>query len=158
MYTATYDSGIKPAKQTSKKNSLGQGIPADDVDPRLLTQVGKHLNTSVHGARITRAMHSASMGSDKVSFSIDKSTWTPDGPCDGLVMAFWPDGSRGGGGLVGGVFEHHKIGQTVKLLENIVNGYVAGLCPAKGMPVFYGLISYDGKERTNLVRASNNWP
>lgn len=113
-------------------------------------------------AIIDKEMRSARIDGGKVWLDYEKLTgWRVDrgekDPADGHVcIAFMADN----GELIAGRFDHKKVGQTVKGLENIVpegkgpiitaNG--RGYVPRKGQEVGFFILDRTGKLRTNTVK------
>lgn len=130
------------------------GGSADDVIPvSEITIIGNNKKDPKKAA-VTRKLHSASISGNKISFKTDPLNWpTQTGnngkTTDGGLVLIWRDGD----GYIGGWFDHHGVNQTVKGLENITGGYIDKRQPQKGAKCYIYLISYDGKQRTNIVEA-----
>lgn len=125
-------------------------IPADQIEI-----IGKHKMSPAKAAPSAR-LHSAKIEGGNVRLSFDPLGWPTQSSkgktVDGGVIIVW----QSGGKFVGGWFDHHGQGQKVKTLSNIFGGYVDGRQPPPG-PVWFYLISYSGRERSNIVRSSNDW-
>jgi hypothetical protein len=93
---------------------------------------------------------SASMTSRDVRFSYDHYPW---GGSMGLVHFFFWNGTT----WQGGKFDWIRAGgQSLKLLENIHDGYNGLHAPPSGSPVAFAWTSADGRERSNLAKTV--WP
>lgn len=106
---------------------------------------------SCKGAVKVMTLTSAKISSDgnKVSFSWDRYPWSGMGLGHFFVWT--------GSGWKGGKFDWiRQGGQSVKLLENVHEGYNGLRAPPSGTPVAFAWTSSDGDERSNLVKTT--WP
>lgn len=131
----------------------------DAIDLSNAKSLGRHAKVEPKKATITRKMISAKQEGSKVRIEFEPLDWpsktgSNGKTTDGGVYIYWvaPDGK-----VIGGFFDHHGKKQTLKVLDNIPAGYLDGQCPADGTEVYFGIVSYDGKERTNFVKCSNTW-
>lgn len=136
-----------PATSTNLETSTSNTV--DDIDVAKVKIIGKHgMNPSK--AQPTRTLHSVSDMGGNCRLSYDPLGWPTTSAkgktCDAGVVILWPEGD----GYTGGWFDHKKVGQSVKTMENIFGGYVDGKQPPAGSQVWFYLISYDGKQRTNI--------
>lgn len=109
-------------------------------------------------AVIDKEMRSARIDGGKVWLDYEKlNGWRVDRgdkDLDGHVcVAFMADN----GELIAGRFDHKKVGQTVKGLENVTSGIISAngrsYQPSKGQEVGFFILDRTGKLRTNTVKA-----
>lgn len=128
----------------------------DELDISSAVMLGPHKDMVAQRAAITRAMYSANIEGDKVKMSFETLNWPEKSGSkvtDGAVYIFWITGGQ----VIGGYFDAHSVGQTTKGLENIYGGYLDGQQPPKGSTVYFALVSYDVKQRTNTKRSNTTW-
>lgn len=152
-----------PASDVAVEARSREAAPAPAVDGRDQLDIsnakslGTHAGMSAQNAAVTRTLYAAAKEGDHVSLSFDALNWPSKGDggkrVDGGVWIFWIDG----GEVVGGLFDFHGVGQTVKTLENIYGGYLSGRKPAAGSPIWFALVSLDGSERTNVAQSQTPW-
>lgn len=156
----TPDPGVTndpPAPDPVVTNQPPAPIPGDDVDIRGAQIASKHKHNP-SAATITAQLTSARIEGSNVRLAFSGIDWPAQTgsngkSTDGGVCILWRESS---GALVGGFFDHHGVGQIVKTLENIPGGYMDGKQPAHGAPVWFYLIDYANKHRTN-VKAGGTW-
>lgn len=128
----------------------------DQLDISGAVSLGTHAGISAQNATITRTLYAASKEGGSVSLSFDELNWPTQGggkKVDGGVWIFWVDGGQ----VLGGLFDFHGVGQTSKTLENIYGGYLSGKKPAPGAPIWFALVSLDGRQRTNVAQSQTPW-
>lgn len=129
---------------------------SDDLDISSAQTLGQHQESVAQNAAITRALYSANVDGDKVQLSFETLNWPEQRgskTIDGSVHLFWVDGTQ----VVGGYFDAHAVGQTVKGLENVYGGYLGGRQPPRGATVYFALVSLDASQRTNVKRSDTPW-
>ena len=153
--SAKADSTASTASTTSTEpaSAPAPSFEGDELNVSSARSLGTHSGIRPQDARVTRAMYSANKEGDVVRMDFDTLNWPKDGQLDGRVCMYWKDG----GEVIGGHFDWHKVGQTVKTLENINGGYLGGKRPAKGSPIWFCIINNAGTERTNMKQSSSNW-
>ena len=133
------------------ENSAG-----DELDISGARMLGPHKDMVAQNARITRGMYAADKEGNLVQMAFEDLNWPSEGSgkkLDGGVYIFWDDG----GGIVGGLFDWHAVGQTAKTLENIHDGYLDGRQPPRGAAIWFAIVSMDASERTNVKRSDSAW-
>lgn len=151
----------RPAAATN--HTPEQALTGDDIPASAIRVIGKHAMSPAK-ATVTRRLHSVADMGGNCRLSYDPLGWpttsTKGKTCDAGVCIAWPENGEIVGGIltnaIGGWFDHKKVGQSVKTMENIFGGYVDGRQPPRGAQVWFWLISYDGKQRTN-IKAGWNW-
>jgi hypothetical protein len=131
-------------------------VGLDDLDISAARMLGPHSDMVAQGAAITRLLFSANVEGDKVAMSFEDLNWPEQHgkkTTDGAVYLFW----QSGGGVVGGYFDAHGVGQTSKGLENVYGGYLSGQQPPRGATVYFALVSFDAAQRTNVKRSETPW-
>lgn len=125
----------------------------DDIDVSNSISYGTHQGVLIQNATITRKLHSADQSDGFVGLSFDPLNWPTQGRVDGRVFLLWEENGQ----VIGGMFDWHARGQTVKTLENALHGYLGGKRPPKGATVYFALTNINGTERTNVKRSNNPW-
>lgn len=128
----------------------------DELDISGARMLGPHKDMVAQNARITRGMYAADKEGNLVQMAFEDLNWPSEGSgkkLDGGVYIFWDDG----GGIVGGLFDWHAVGQTAKTLENIHDGYLDGREPPRGAAIWFAIVSMDASERTNVKRSDSAW-
>lgn len=131
--------------------------PSDAIPASSINIVGKHKMDPAK-ATIATTIKSASLESGQMRLSFApsvnwyKQTQSNGKTTDGGMVLVWRDGS----GYVGGWWDHHGVGQVVKTMNNVRDGYI-GVKPAIGAETWMYLISYNGKERSSIA-ACGKWP
>jgi hypothetical protein len=149
-------STLPPATSTPPATTPPVTQPAatgDALDISGAALLGPHAGIKAGSAAVTRAMHSADIGSGKVRMSFDALNWSTDNGTDGGVYIFWVEGSQ----VFGGWFDWHGVGQTVKGLENIYGGYLDMKQPPSGATVYFAIVSLNGSERTSVAQSPTKW-
>ena len=144
----TTTSNATPVAETPPPARAG-----DELDISGATLLGPHKGVPVRSAPITRDLYSSNKEGKAVRLSFETLGWPSDGGVDGRVFIFWEES----GGVVGGHFDWHGNGQTVKTLENVYGGYLDGRQPPAGATVWFCLSDLDGRERTNVTRSDTTW-
>jgi len=124
--------------------------PSLDADEAEWNNIRWYTSRGPSGAGATRVMNlNASISGDGrfVNFSWDRYPWGGNA----LGHFFVWNGSQ----WEGGKFEWiTKPGQSVKLTQNIRNGYNQLRAPAPGTPVAFAWTDADGKQRSNLAKTT----
>jgi hypothetical protein len=129
---------------------------ADELDISSARMLGPHKDMVAQHAAITRALYAANKAGDSVRLSFEPLSWPSRGSpkkIDGGVYLFW----ESGGGVVGGLFDWHGVGQTSKGLENVHGGYLDGQRPPGGAAIWFCIVSLNADERTNVARSDTPW-
>jgi hypothetical protein len=114
--------------------------------------IGKWHGPNGANARETFAMRSASIAGGKVRVAYDKPSWDADVNNTLICFAVKRDGV-----WEGGKFDWVRKGQTVKLTENIVDGYIKAVLPmVSGEDVLIWIMHVKGTERSTF--ALTKWP
>ncbi len=137
----------------SSKDSSSLPNDKDELNISAAVMLGPHKAQVAQNATITREMNSSDVNGSMVSYSFEQLNWPVSEGCDGGCYVFW----ELNGQAVGGLFDAHGAGQTVKSLENIYGGYLDGKRPAKGQTVYFAFVNLDGTERTNVKKSVNPW-
>lgn len=133
----------------------GGSSSADDLNISHAQTLGTRSDIVAQNATITRKLHAADVSDGSVVLAFDELNWPVQGggkKTDGTVHLFWKDGDQ----VVGGSFDAHAVGQTVKGLENVYGGYL-GKRPAKGATVYFCMVSHDNAQRTNVKKSATPW-
>jgi hypothetical protein len=131
----------------------GGGSGPDDLDISNATTLD-HNQIPAQNAAITRQLYTADKSGDHVGMDFETLNWPRQGKVDGGVYLYWRDGA---GNVVGGLFDFHGTGQTVKGLVNVYGGYLGGKRPPKGAEIYFCIVNLKGTERTNVRKSVNNW-
>lgn len=114
--------------------------------------IGKWHGPNGAAATETFAMRSASIGGGKVRVAYEKPSW--DANVDNTLICF---AVKRGGVWEGGKFDWVKKGQTVKLTENIEDGYIKAVLPmVSGEDVLIWIMHVKGTARSTF--ALTKWP
>lgn len=102
-------------------------------------------------ASISKNMYHAIINAGKVSIKYDDLGWPDKNGCNAVLCFFVKRNDV----FTGGKFDHLRSGgQSTKLMENIHGGYIPGIAPISyGEEAYLLILSYDGKQRTNIVKA-----
>lgn len=125
----------------------------DDINVSSSVSYGTHQGVLIQNATITRKLHAADQAGGFVALSFDPLNWPNQGKVDGRVFLLWEENGQ----VIGGMFDWHGRGQTVKTLENALQGYLGGKRPPKGATVYFALTNINGTERTNVKKSNNPW-
>ena len=126
----------------------------DELDVSGAITYGTHADFKPQNAQPTQILYKSDIASGKVYLDFQPLTgWPLDNGTDGGVCIFWYEG----GNVVGGMFDWHGVGQTIKLLENIYGGYLAGHVPKHGDTVWFCIIGNGDKVRTTVTTSSATW-
>lgn len=147
--------------QQELQDALGKVISRDGGQGEIPTPDGKDaVNISrvewvspnkidLSKALITLEMKSARIeGSNvRVDYKPPASWWKSD--TDAMKFPRGIIAWESGGKVIVGHFDWFKKGQTVKTLGNVTNGYLKAR-PSVGQPIYFLIVSNDGRERTNV--------
>lgn len=132
--------------------------PAGQVDPVDIASfrcIGKNRFT-LRDAAVTRKLYTAKQAGDHALMSFEPLGFpVREGKkrTDGGVAIFWLEN----GTLVGGIFDWHGVGQTRKTMDNIPSGYMEGKQPPEGADIWFCILAYGYRQRTNLCKAPEPW-
>jgi hypothetical protein len=152
IFTAGCELGGGSDNSSNNSSSSKSGNGVDDLDISAAVTLGQHQESVAQNAAITRQLDSADVSGDKVVMSFAPLNWPANG-VDGSVHLFWMEGDH----AVGGYFDAHKAGQTVKGLENVYGGYLGGHKPPAGATVYFCLVNLNNTERTNVKKSQTPW-
>lgn len=123
---------------------------ADAVTPEPWQTIGKHKVNPLE-IPITRQLYAAENNGDTVRLKFEPLGWSTekdkDKTIDGGVCIVWQDGAT----WLGGLFDHHGVGQTTKTQANIPDGYLDGKQPPRGAPVYYFLVNRERNQRSTIA-------
>jgi hypothetical protein len=142
---------FKGKKETTTKTDDSPKIPSDGG----LLKGAKWVGPSGTNAQPTKKLTQAKIAKGLVHMDYDELAGWPKSK-DGGLNAYTCVFVERDGKLVGGKFDWLRVGQKMKVLKNIPEGYIKGVQPKKGEKVWFCLLSLDGKNRTNLVES--RWP
>lgn len=140
-----------PVQDSTVKDSL----TVDAIDLRRVNQHGKNRvdYSRMQTVDLLRFADIDDRNHVRYNNDLPSSWWRGSSPTQLVRMhVFWPDG----GGYYGGHFDWCRQGQTYKTLDNIPKGYL-GRVPPRGSPMYFVLISNDGRYRTQVVQSKRNW-
>jgi hypothetical protein len=140
--------------ETNLPAAVTSGV--DELDISSARMLGPHKDMVAQNASITRDLYSANKEGGNVRLSFETLGWPSEGSdkkIDGGVYLFWEDD----GGVIGGLFDWHAVGQTVKTLANVNDGYLDGRKPASGATIWFCIVNMDADERTSVVRSDTPW-
>jgi hypothetical protein len=145
-----------PPKPPIEKPPATEPATIDAIDLSRVTQASKN-RVDYNKAQVVNILRFADVD-DKahVRFNNDApgSWWASSTDHMKFVrlQTFWPDGA----GYYGGHIDWVRQGQTYKTLNNIPKNYL-GKQPPKGSPMYFMLVSNDGKWRSNIVQSKRAW-
>jgi len=151
LLTVVFTAGCEGGGEGGSDAGVASG--PDDINISSAVTYGTHAGIPVPSAAITRTLHSSDKSGDMVVMSFDPLNWPRDGRVDGRVYLFW----ESGGQVIGGMFDWHASGQTVKTLENVYGGYLGGKRPPPGTTIYFCLSNIDCSERTNVRKSNTTW-
>ena len=100
-------------------------------------------------AKVTRDLQLRNLSASQVVVDLPDISGWPDGPWGADTKAIMCAAVERDGAWYGGKFEHVRPGQGERGLGNI-GGYLK-ISPKRGEPVRFWLLSYDGRQATNVV-------
>lgn len=135
------------AQSAAPPPATGSG---DEINVGGAVMYGPHASVHPQNARVTRSLSSANVEGGNVRLAYQSLGWPSNDSgignnIDGRVYIFWSEGGR----IVGGHFDWKSVGQTVKTLNNIGEGYLSGRRPPRGATVGFCIVRNNGSERTN---------
>jgi hypothetical protein len=150
------DAEANPPTVPNKPAEPPEVAIVDAIDITKVTQANKN-RVDYNKAQVVNILRFADLD-DKVHVRFNNdapSSWwasTTDHMKFVRLQTFWPDGS----GYFGGHIDWVRPGQSYKTLNNIGKNYL-GKQPPRGSPMYFMLVSNDGKWRSNIVKSKRAW-
>lgn len=135
-------------------------VSVDAIDISKAQLFGTHARVNPTKAAVTRDLHSSDVekGGGAVRLSFEALRWGTQSmkgkTVDGRVYLYWQEGEQ----VLGGHFDWHGQGQSVKTLDNVWGGYLEGRKPPSGARVWFCITDLECHERTQVVESKSRWP